>query len=340
MPTSEITLTEPSSVRISQGGSTVHDVPISSSRTNNRTVTSTNATTTSTSWRQLPPLYSPNSQQLPVRNESGIILYFLHIPKTGGSTVAHPFRNQWQHAMKVWGKPQHKRCKAQMSEILDNWQTGDAVYFEYHAGDAPSYLKVRNVLQKWRAQATALGVPFFAFTVFREPISFALSHFNYYHASQRKYAGYTHFRQPTEKDFVETTPPSPQCLFLTRTEVAYRTKHRALRENLAQQDCVGAYQAVLHDMDWIGTTDRLDSETFPLLQYVAHLGVDDIDFKQRNKSEKKISVSDLSQASIQHVRNITAWDQEVYERVQHDFSINMFANYDPPLGAAAQKDSN
>lgn len=76
--------------------------------------------------------------------------------------------------------------------LLQKWIPGDTVYFEHHAGDAPSYMTVRYNLHKWRTMATELNVPFFAYTLYREPVNFALSrisitttYFNYYHAEKK-----------------------------------------------------------------------------------------------------------------------------------------------------------
>ena len=279
-----------------------------------------------------------SKRELPIRNENGIIIYFLHIPKTGGSTVNVPFLKNWDHSMMVWGNTKHLNYTQEMNRLLDNWQTGDTVYFEHHAGDAPSYLAVRYQLHDWRARAQELGVPFFAFTMYREPVSFALSHFNYYHSrGYQNKAPFNYFPHPTEQDFLDTTLPSPQCLFMSRTELAYRSpaNYQALRNGFSETECETSYQALLEDMDWVGVTERMVEETFPLLRHVA--GVD-FDFKERNRSKKRLSRVDLSEATIQHVREITAWDQRVYERVQKDFLIDMFVNYRSPSTLVAKTD--
>jgi len=278
-----------------------------------------------------------SKKELPIRNENGIIIYFLHIPKTGGSTVNVPFLKNWDHSMMVWGNTKYLNYKQEMNHLLDNWQAGDTVYYEHHAGDAPSYLAARYQLQNWRARAEELGVPFFAFTMYREPVSFALSHFNYYHARNNQKKGFNYFPHPTEQDFLDTTLPSPQCLFMSRTELAYRSpkNYQALRDGFSETECETSYQALLEDMDWVGVTERMVEETFPLLRHVA--GVD-FDFKERNRSKKRLSRADLSEATIQHVREITTWDQRVYERVQNDFSIDMFVNYRSPSSLVAKTD--
>ena len=248
-----------------------------------------------------------------------------------------PFLENWNHSMMVWGKAKHLKYRQEMNRLLDNWQTGDKVYFEHHAGNAPSYLMVRQQLQNWRAKAQELGVPFFAFTMYREPVSFALSHFNYYHTRNFQKKGHNYFPHPTEQDFLNTTLPSPQCLFMSRTELTYRSseKHQALRQGFSETECETSYQALLEDMDWVGVTERMVEETFPLLRHVA--GVD-FDFKGRNRSKKRLSRADLSEAAIQHVHEVTAWDQRLYERVQKDFSIDMFVNYRSPPTLVAKTD--
>lgn len=267
-------------------------------------------------------------KELPVRNENGIIIYFFHIPTSGGSTCNVPFLKRWKKSMMVWGNSKHLQYSREIDHTLDNWQKGDTVFYEHFAGKTPSFLAVRTQLQSWRAKAKALNVPFFAFSMYREPLSFALSYFNYYHSNTDKGTRFEFFPHPTEEDFLKVTMKSPQCLFLARTEMSYRTKNKELRDDFTETECETAYQAFLEDMDWVGTTESMVDETFPLLQHVAN---ESFPFPQRNNSEKRLTISDLSESAIEHVRNLTAWDEAVYERVQQVFTIDMFDNYDPPV---------
>lgn len=216
-----------------------------------------------------------------------------------------------------------------MDWILDHWRPGRVVYYEHHAGNAPSYMQIRHQVQTWRIKAQKeLQVPFFAFSLVREPLSLAVSYFNYYHTNTDKKNRFEYLPHPTEYDFIRTALSSPQCLFLTRTEIAYRTNSQHLRDNLTLTECESAYTALIHDMDWIGTTERMVHDTFPLLRHVTNLS---LNFPQRNQSRKRIAISDLSASTVQYIGNITAWDRKLYEQIQHDFQIDMFLNYNPTI---------
>jgi hypothetical protein len=97
--------------------------------------------------------------------------------------------------------------------------------------------------------------------------------FRWLHISYRQY------NNPTEDDFLHHVLPSPQCLFLTRTEDAYRNPGTGrctnmkcgedLRQNFSKAECDTVYESFVHDLDWVGTTNRMSTDTMQLLQAVS-----------------------------------------------------------------------
>jgi Sulfotransferase family len=136
----------------------------------------TNATTA-----VLPSATEP--RDLPVRNDKGVIVFFLHIPKTGGTSIRRIFR-RYGKVYFAWGRKAYDRTVREFSDKLDRWVDGDLVFFELHGGDALSYKEFAVTLREWRRKAHEKGIPFFAFTVVREPVSFAISSFAYYHTQE------------------------------------------------------------------------------------------------------------------------------------------------------------
>jgi hypothetical protein len=182
-------------------------------------------------------------------------------------------------------------------------------------------MEVADQLQKWRKRATQNEVPFFAFTILREPMSFAVSFFNFYYGMDHGDPNYEYFDLPEEKDFVRKAVFNPQCGFLVKSDTCFRKKET---KKLTRSECDAAYQALLDNMDWVGTTDRLSNETFPLLRSLVatNMNADHLlpeNIKKKNKSPKKITEEDLSQKAVDFVRNLTIWDFEMYERITEDF---------------------
>ena len=271
----------------------------------------------------------PNSRELPEVNENGMIICVLHIPKTGGTTLSMPFEKHphWRYRM-VYGWNKQEKYRDEMYATLEDWKPGMKIYYEYHAGRSSAFmdLQVREDLLKWRAMAKVRNIPFFALTVIREPLSMSVSFFNYYYADRKgQDTRYFFVENPTEADFVRLSLPNPQCLFCVHTEVAYYEDYRRQGKpiHVPKEGCRAVYDAMLYTMDWIGTTETLSTETIPLIEHVANLRYPP---HTRNKSKDKITKKGLSTAAVQHIRNITSFDLDLYQRAQQDFPMSMWSN--------------
>ena len=167
------------------------------------------------------------------------------------------------------------------------------------------------------------GIPFFAFTVLREPLSFSTSWFNFFHAMDHGDENFEYFKDPTEQDFLDASPHNPQCGFLLKGDIVFFERREQQMVN--SQGCDDAYNILLEHMDWIGTTATLSSETFPVLRSLVgsntnaeHL----VSAEVKNKSQSKIRTEDLSPKAVYQIRAMTKLDQELYERAKRDFSFN------------------
>ena len=254
--------------------------------------------------------------------QQGGIIFFLHVPKTGGVSVRKALEKGKGEYILSDNHRKFNHYKQKLAYYTKHGTQGKVVVFELHASDSPTLMQVSSRLHKWRATAKQHNVPFFAFTVLREPVSMAVSFFNFYYGMDHHDSHYQYFEDPSEQDFVNNTVFNPQCGFLAKSDrIFYQKREQQL---VQRRDCDAAYTSLRHNMDWIGATDLLSSETFPLLRTLIgsntnadHLAPENIITK--NKSPPKILQADLSPKTIELVHKMTIWDQKMYEQAQHDY---------------------
>ncbi|CAB9531634.1 expressed unknown protein [Seminavis robusta] len=187
---------------------------------------------------------------------------------------------------------------------------------------------MRERLHRWREIAERNNVPFFAFTVLREPVSFALSFFNFFHGMDHGDEHFEYYDTANEFDLLNHAVVNPQCGFLVQGDVIFHNK--MAQQTVVLPLCKAAYETLWEEMDWIGTTAALSNETFPLLRSIVkssrtngdanHLLAQNI--RHRNKSPDKVTRSDLGPRSIDQIRMMTRWDQTMYYNAQRDFPFD------------------
>ena len=315
-------------------------------KTNNHHNTTTTTTTPAPTTR------------LPSFATNGGVIVFLHVPKTGGTTIRKSFQ-QRDHVTYLFSNRKSKYDT--VVDRVDEWvQTGPTStstavgssnqsqigILEIHARNNPTLLSICDQLQQWKATAKEHKVPFFAFTILREPAAFGISYFNYYHGIQweKRRFEFLPFSNMTEANFIRTMHKNPQCLFLTRSEQAYQRNFPELRQNVTHHECDQAYQCLRRTMDWIGTTERLKNETLPLLHHLI-----DGDYyyhpptppppahpnssrsrtpttpQHENTGPKIFGFQNMTEESSSYLKVMTEWDQEMYRSVLQDYDFRSFA---------------
>lgn len=296
------------------------------------------------------------SIELPSLTTTGGIIIFLHVPKTGGTTIRRTYQNR-DHVTYLFSNRRDKydTLVPRVNEWVqtgpsNNEKAGNSGHrigiLEIHARNNPTFLSICDQLHQWKATAKEHKVPFFAFTVLREPERFGLSYFNYYHGMRWEKRRFEFLPSPnmTDANFIRTMHSNPQCLFLARSEQAYQKNFPELRQNLTRGECNQAYDCLRQTMDWIGTTERLINETLPLLhQLIDGKAISSqrsattpghpnhsSDTKKsttqhENTGPKLFGRPNMTEESQTYLTSMTEWDQEMYRNVLHDYDFSRFA---------------
>lgn len=253
-------------------------------------------------------------RELPQQNENGLLIFFLHIPKTGGSTLRHLLRDAVDHYYSPFGRQEYKKQSSALEEALDNWD-GKVHCFELHSATSPAFVTVLDQLLTWKELCEEKSIPFFAFTVMREPVSFSFSFFQFYHTQHGKFK---YFETANESDFLEHSLGNPQCLFLSRSEQSFLPPARSKALTLSESECDGAYDALIRTMDWVGTTSNLSNVTIPLLSAIMHSQLNQT--TTENKSPiKNFDRSRLSEHGLHLLHKWNRFDESLYKRLKEHY---------------------
>ena len=114
--------------------------------------------------------------------------------------------------------------------------------------------------------------------------------------------------------------------FLVKGDVVFTEKKE--QQTIVKSDCDVAYETLLDHMDWIGTTNTLSSETFPILRSLIGSNANNADHligetaKVRNQSPQKIQKNNLSAQAVQKIQQMSLWDQDMYQKVKGEYAFD------------------
>lgn len=281
--------------------------------------------------------------QKPLPNfENGGVVLFNHVAKTGGTTIRETFSGlqnvEWQF---VGGLDDLLKYSKEVDDRLTNKINDKKILFLELHGPVPGMFTLHDFLDRWHAIAEDNNVPFFAFTMVRDPVAYSVSFFNFILAEPCIFNGCPYRTYPaTEENLIETVQPNYQCMYLARDVTWFDfIENQTIPPLATDYECNAVYNVMRLDMDWVGLTDKLSTETVPLLKQM--LLVDDKEessssspsskqqvFNDVQKSKPKtVKTSELHPTTSEYIRSISALDQSLYDRASKDYPLEMWQDF-------------
>jgi len=265
--------------------------------------------------------------------DSGGLVFFLHVPKTGGTTIRQNLRNveRIKYIFANNYSTYYDTAPLVEDAILHGGRENRTIlFYEIHATTAPSFYRLRARLKRWRETAAHTQVPVFFFTLLREPMSYSFSHFNFFHLQKRNPS----FERcnATEEEFLRKSLRSPQCQFLFGGESSMRGQkrngtHADSKKYVVQPEECQSIRDLMFDLfDWVGTTELLSTETLPILSKL--LNVSTISWKNyRVSKNKKDYVSfgreNVTASAIQTIIEMSKLDTKLYKETESRYHYDL-----------------
>lgn len=232
----------------------------------------------------------------------GIVLFY-HIAKTGGTTIRRNFAPlDHVHYVLAKGIPE-KQIEAVLNGKQQNKKT--ILFVEFHK-DSSGVPQLAGYIQDWRRRSQQRNIRFFAFTLLRDPIALHVSAYTFLHpeamGNSDRSSG-----PALEEQLLEGARPNRQCrvLYHGQGPVALTTAVVSARE------CEQVRHHLCHDWDWVGTTEQLNTSTFPILYQFIHYTTrpEHVVVKSANVQPKTFSISNHTR---QRLEQLSRLDQTLY----------------------------
>lgn len=271
------------------------------------------------------------SRTLPNFHEEGGLVVFLHVAKTGGTTIRKNFDKLPNVLLRrVFDEEELKASQPRIEWFLSKKNKNRTMLLEIHGnhGEPMTVFDIHRYIQHWRALGADHNKKVFVFTLLRDPLSFSVSYFNFFKHPKCHWDWCDTPLMPlTEENLLESAIPNHQCQYLARPAT---DKAANAANPVTSTECETVYTMLKSDADWIGTTEAMQTTTLPILSWMI-TGDAAMDMPTHNKQDKseRLSTHQLSESAKAELRQRSALDQSLHDRIQRDFPIAIWDNFQP-----------
>lgn len=193
---------------------------------------------------------------------------------------------------------------------------------------------LHKFVRRWRRFANQHNTSFFAFTLVREPVSYAVSYFNFFNAEPCTLPKCPwKLYKPSERALLKTNRRDMQCMLLARDhwDIFSNDVHPT---RVDEEECDDVYQTLRADMDWIGTTEDMSTETIPLLTRMLTNNATAANamsafntIKTKKADEIILTQGALSPETVERLQDQSRNDEAIYMKVKRHFPMDMWENF-------------
>ena len=182
----------------------------------------------------------------------------------------------------------------------------------------PSVIDLQDQLKLWRDEAAKNSIPFFVFSMVREPIPYAVSIYEWrciFHPNRKNRASCGQYNDETEESLRVLARTNPQISWFVSYAKGGLDKQW---EAPCRKDLEGTWDALLSNVEWVGRTET-HNETLYVVEEI--LGRWDIEWVHTHKFPAKLHAHNLTNFTKSFIQERSDLDQELYDRVQASFKL-------------------
>jgi len=247
---------------------------------------------------------------LPSFNDSGVILFY-HLAKTGGVTIRNIMKDM-EHVefLRASNTSEFEHISENISMILNRTTQPKILFVELHAGQSlPGLAELSPIMQQWHRLSQQHDIPFFAFTLLRDPIHVHVSAFLFFHLL-RCTASWCSVRKsrPSEKNLLNSITPNRLCSSLARGQ----DHEDLIYQNVSAGECLEVEKLLRQDWNWVGTTEEISTTTLPMVFEMLHYIPKNTTSSNVSSRGDLLNVKNISQATRMALKNQSKLDYKLY----------------------------